>query len=125
MIHATTIRVTTVGTNGVATGAGYSLAPLNGELISLAIDWSASAPGSSDIAITVEADAEIPALTLYGKSDSVADAVVYPRVQATSTAGEAIEGQYVPLPVTGRIKVAVTGCNALSNAAVVTAYVRD
>jgi hypothetical protein len=125
MIRATTIRVTTTGQDASATGTGYSASPINGELLALAINWHASAPDTSDIAVTVEADDDLPAVSLYAKDNANTDATAYPHVQATDVAGSAISGVYDRIPVTGRIKVAVSGCNALTNAVVVTAYVRD
>jgi hypothetical protein len=125
MIRAATVRVTTVGSNGAAVGTAYSASPLNGELLALVVDWHASAPGTSDITVSVEADGEFPAVTLYAKTDAATDVTVYPRVQVATTAGVAIDAVYDRIPVVGRLKIAIAGCNALTNAAVVTAYVRD
>ena len=117
--------MTTTGADGAATGTAYSDTPLNGELMALVVDWGATAPGAtSDITVTVDADDNHPAVTLYSKADSATDVTVYPRVQNTTTAGVAIDASFDRIPVAGRIKVAVAGCNALAPAVTVYAYLK-
>ncbi len=126
MIRTAKIEVATTGADGAATGTGYSDAPLNGTLRMIVVDWAATAPGAtSDLTVTVEADGNHPAVTLFSKSDSATDVTAYPRVQATDTAGTGIADQYVSLPVAGRIKAAVAQCNALAPAVTVTVYVEE
>ena len=115
-----TITVTTTGSDGSATGTGYSAHPLNGRVYALYVDWSASAPaGTSDITITSE-DSN-PTWTYYSKSNSVTDVAVYPVVQCTDNGATAVSGTYQHYPINSRMKVAVAGCNALTTA--VTVYV--
>jgi hypothetical protein len=124
MLHVQEITVTTTGTNGSATGNGYSSRPINGEVRAIYVDWSSSAPaGTSDIAITIEADDDRPAVTLYSKANSVTDAWVYPSIQRTGTDGANIAAQYQNVVAQGRVKVAVTDCDALAAAVVVYVYV--
>ena len=126
MIRTVRIPVTTSGADGAATGEGYSDYPLNGLLRRLEVDWDATAPGAtSDIVVTVEADERHPEVTLYSKSDAATDVVVHPMLQAAGTDGNAIDGVHTPIPVAGRIKVAIAGCNALDPAATVHAYVSE
>lgn len=125
MIRTEKIAVTTTGNNGAATGTGYSSHALNGELQAICVDWGATAPATSDIDIVVEADDNHPQVTLYDKDDSSTDAWVYPVVQRTSTAGAAVDAQYQAIPVAGRVKVSVAGCNALSPAVTVYLYLKE
>jgi hypothetical protein len=126
MMQTAKIAVTTTGADGSATGTAYSARPLCGELYALYVDWGSTAPaGTSDIVVTVEADDDHPAVTLYSKENAVNDVWVYPIVQNTDTAGSAVASQYQRLPVSGRIKVVVTGCNALAPAVTVYAWVRE
>ena len=126
MLRSQKIAVTTVGTAGSASGDGYGAQPINGIVRALRVDWHANAPaGTSDITITIEADDDHPAITLYAKTNAVTDLWVYPHAQATDTAGAAITGWYLPLVGSGRIKVSVAQCDALTNAVVVTAYVEE
>lgn len=123
MIRTARIKVTTTGAAGSAAGEAYSPAPVNGLLQALHVDWHASAPGgTSDITITVEADANHPAVTLYTKANSATDAWVYPTVEETDTGGTGVS-TYRDIPVAGRIRVQVAQCDALTDAVVVTAYV--
>ncbi len=124
MSDSVRVAVTTVGADGAAVGTGYSPRPIDGEIAALYVNWGATAPGTSDITITVEADDNHPAITLYAKSNSVADALVYPLVQATGTDGAGIASWYVPIIGSGRVKVVVGDCNALAPAVTVTVYVK-
>lgn len=121
MVETHKITVTTTGENGAATGDGYSARGVNGEVRALYVDWSASAPGTSDIDVVVESDDNRPEVMLYSKDDSVADTWMYPKVQSTDTGGSGITGQYQHPLANGRIKVSVAESNALTTA--VTVYV--
>ena len=124
-VQTARIAVTTIGSAGSATGTDYSTSSVDGEVFAIRVDWHASAPGAtSDIVITVDSDDYHPSITLYSKSDSATDAWVYPVVQSTDTAGSAVAGQYQHILASGKIKVAITGCNALTDAAVVYVYLR-
>lgn len=126
MIRTAKIPVTTSGEDGVATGEAYSAYPLNGELAMVVVDWAATAPaGTSDIAVTVEADEQHPAVTLYSKENAATDVALCPVKQVTGTDGVLIADTYARIPVAGRIKVAVTGCDALAPAATVYVYVNE
>lgn len=120
-VRTVKIPVTTTGSDGSATGTGYSK-PINGEVRALYIDWGATAPGTSDIDVVVESDDNRPEVTLVGIDDSSTDAWVYPKVQSTDTAGAGIAGEYQHPLANGRIKVSVAGCNALDPAVTVYAF---
>ena len=116
------ITVTTTGSDGAASGTGYSSGPHSGEVVAVKVDWAATAPGTSDITITSE---KAPTITYVSKSDSATDAWFYPRVQATDNGGSAISGEYLAYPVNDRLKVAVAQCNALDPAVTVYVFVRE
>lgn len=123
MLDTQKITVTTTGTAGNASGTGYSPRPMSGEVRALYVNWSGSAPNTSDITITVEADDDHPVVTLYQKDNAVTDLWVYPSVLDTDTAGANLTGWYHRPVVSGRISVAVAGCDALAAAVVVTVYI--
>lgn len=125
MVRSHKITVTTTGSAGSATGTGYSSKPLNGELYAIYVDWSASAPVTSDITITVASDDNHPSVTLYAKTNSVTDAWVYPVVQSTDTAGTAVTGEYQRILIDGRVSVAIAQSDALATAATVYLYLED
>lgn len=124
-VQTARIAVTTTGSAGSATGTAYSARPVCGEVYAIRVDWHGDAPGTSDIVVSVEADANHPEVTLYDKDDANTDLWVYPQVQATDTAGAAIDGVYGRILATGRIKVVVEGCDALDPAATVTVYLKE
>lgn len=124
MIRTAKITVTTTGSDGSATGEGYSNAPINGVLKALRVDWHASAPGTSDIDVVVESDDNHPEVTLYDKDDANSDRWVYPTIEQTDTAGTG-RSTYQSIPVAGRLKVSVAGCDALDPAVVVYAFVEE
>lgn len=123
MLQTEKIVVTTTGADGAATGTAYSSRPISGAVKRIIGDWGATAPNTSDIAITVEADDKHPATTLYSKANAVTDFDIYPLVQGAGADGALITGQYVPPIVEGRVSVAVVQCNALAVAITVTVIV--
>lgn len=124
-LRQSTVRVTTTGSDGSATGTGYSLYPILGEVLAVYVDYSADAPNTTDIDVTTESDDDAPASVLVDKDNSNTDAWYYPRVQGTSTAGVGISGEYSPVPASGRVKVVIGDCDALTTAVVVTVFYRD
>lgn len=125
MLQSQKITVTTTGVAGSAAGTGYSSRPISGAIKAVRVDWSASAPVTSDITITVDSDDDHPAVTIYTKSDSATDAWAYPSVQATGTDGAAITGVYQDIVGVGRVKVVVAQCDALAAAVVVYVWFDD
>ena len=117
------IPVTTTGSAGAATGTGRSARAFSGEVLALFVDWSASAPVTSDIDIVCESDDDHPDVTLYDKDNANTDVWLYPAAQETVAAGTGT-GTYRPIPISGRIKVTVGGCDALDSAVTVYAWVR-
>lgn len=125
MLDSVKIPVTTTGSDGAAVGTNYSSRPICGEVVRVDVDWDANAHANSDVTVTIDSDDNHPAITLYAKTNSKTDAVVYPHVQATDTAGAAITGWYQRLFGIGRVKVVVGDSNALAPAVTVTVYVKS
>lgn len=123
MLETFKIPVTTTGSNGAASGDGYSDRPINGEVRAVVVDWHASAPNTSDITVVVEADGNHPSITLYSKTNANTDVTVYPKVQNTDINGGAIAAQYQHIVAAGRVKVSVADCDALPSAVTVYLFV--
>src|SRR4030042_1369540 len=123
MLRTVKIVCTTVGADGAATVTAYSDRPVNGEVRAIHVDWHASAPNTSDITITGEADDNHPAVALYTKAHAVTDVSVYPVGPRTDVAGAAVSAEYHFPLVQGRIKVVVAESNALTACATVYVYV--
>ena len=124
MIETTSIAVTTTGGDGAAVGTARSPRALAGELYAIHLDWAGTAPGTSDITVTVEAEGSRPAVTLYSKENAATDLWIYPTVEQTDTAGVG-RSTYQRIVIAGRIKVTVAGCNALAPAVTATLYVKS
>ena len=116
-----TATVTTTGAAGSATGT--ATLTLSGFIEGIRINWSASAPGTSDVTIVEQGGL---GRTLYTKSDSAADVTFYPYLQGGDNAGAAITGVYgrVFVPY-GPLLISVAGCDALAAALVVSIVVSD
>lgn len=123
MIQSQQIKVTTTGAAGSATGSAFSAA-IMGEIISLNIDYHASAPATTDI--TVEGlTQDSPLYTIYAKDNSVTDVFVSPRAKMVDNAAAAITDSYDRFPVAGLVKVSLAQCDALTDAVVVTVIYDD
>jgi hypothetical protein len=123
-IRTAKVSVTTTGSDGSATGTAYSASPLFGEVFAVRVDWHASAPGTSDIDVTIESDDNHPAVTLVDIDDSATDVWIYPVVEQTTVAGVGTS-TYQHLLAAGRVKVVVGGSDALTDAVVVTVFARS
>ena len=113
------IFVTTTGTAGSATGAASSKA-ITGELLGFALDFHASAPGTTDITITGATTAR----QLYAKTNSVADVFIAPAVLSVDNAGSALASDITPrkLCVGEAITVTLAQADALTNCVQVYAF---
>ena len=124
-IYEEIVRVTTAGSAGSAVGDTTSGA-LMGRIISIYVNYHASAPATTDLDIDEVGGA---AVKLVNLDDTATDATVYPAVALTNNAGVALtyDGTneiYVPFAIANRpVKVTLAGCDALTNAVVVTILV--
>ena len=81
-----------VGEAGVATANANTNHKLTGKIHAIYVKYNDSPPASTcDVAITTKGTSpSVPAITLYSKSDSATDVLVYPRIQVHTTGGTAL-----------------------------------
>jgi hypothetical protein len=103
--------VTTMGGAGVAAGTA-TINCIPGWLECVQIDFGATAPGTTDTALT-QADSPTALLTV---TSSATDATFYPRATCVDTAGAAITNSYTKLYCHGPVLVTVAQCDALAPA---------
>jgi hypothetical protein len=111
------ITVTTAGEAGAAVGSASS-APIYGELLDVKIDYSASAPNTTDLTIT-SGD-----YTILSRANSATDGLFRPMVQGQDSSGSNIAGAYGRIWLSGIVTVALAECDAIAAAVVVTLRVR-
>ena len=120
-IEKHTIKVSTTGSDASATGSLVTALPYS-ELLALYVNFHASAPGTTDT--TISSPGNPVALTLLTLTNSNSDAWYYPTQQLDDSSGSAITGAYIPAIVHGNLLVELAGCDALTDAVVITAFVR-
>ncbi len=120
-IEKYTIKVSTTGSDASATGSLVTALPLC-ELLAVYANFHASAPASTDT--TISSPADPVAVTLLTITNSATDAWYYPTHQLDDASGSAITGAYIPAIVHGNLLVELAGCDALTDALTLTAYVR-
>lgn len=110
-----TVRVTTTGAAGSATGIASTDA-INGYLLDVFLDYHASAPAATtDVIITYGSPANGAILT---RNNTATDGIFAVRQAVVDATGTALTGQSARLPVDGTIDVNVQGCDALTDALV-------
>ena len=120
-IEKYTIKVSTTGSDASATGSLVTALPLC-ELLAVYANFHASAPASTDT--TISSPADPVAVTLLTITNSATDAWYYPTHQLDDASGSAITGAYIPAIVHGTLLLELAGCDALTDALTLTAYVR-
>lgn len=90
-----------------ATGTATSSKPINGRLLAVHLDFSASMASTADTTIKRVSDGAMPEQTLLTITDSATDAWYFPRVQANGSTGSALTGIYDTYPLTGYVSVAI------------------
>ena len=116
MIRTTTISVTTTGNAGSA--AGRAGANINGYINHINVNYHASAPATTDI--DIHADPDGLDYAIYDDDDSATDVFISPRATLVNNAGAAITDSADRFAVNGALEVDIAGCDALTNAVVVT-----
>jgi len=114
------VNVTTAGSAGSATGDGYSKA-VNGFIVGIHFDFHASAPATTDTTVSDVATGR----TLLTLTNTATDAFHVVYKQGSDNTGTAISGVYAYCPVDGEIKIALAGCDALTNAVTAHVYVLE
>ena len=116
-MKSTTIKVTTTGGAGVATGSGVSASPIMGKIRGIQYAYHASAPATTDVTVKRTGGAN-----LHVRSNSVTPGMVVPAAAPEDAAGAAIAGAALPPPIADSVTVTVAQCDALTDAVVVTVY---
>ena len=115
------IKVSTTGSSGSATGSLVTALPPC-ELLAVYINFHASAPASTDT--TLSSPGDPVAVTLLTVTNSATDAWYYPSIQMDDNSGSAITGAYVPGLIHGNLLTELAGCDALTDALVMSIFVR-
>ncbi len=114
-INTVTASVTTTGADGSAAGVGYTEA-FSGYLLDIYYDFHASAPNTTDVAVTQEGRTG----NVHATSNTVTDVWVHPRASLVTTANAAITDGNGLIPVNGRLAFTIAQANALTNCLVAT-----
>lgn len=80
-------QIVCVGSAGAATSNQTTTAPVNGELLSVYIDYSASSAATTVVVLTT---ASGPTITLYTAPAGKTDGMVHPRVGTVGITGTAL-----------------------------------
>ena len=115
------IKVSTTGSSGSATGSLVTALPPC-ELLAVYMNFHASAPASTDT--TLSSPGDPVAVTLLTVTNSATDAWYYPSIQMDDNSGAAITGAYVPGLIHGNLLTELAGCDALTDALVMSIFVR-
>jgi len=115
------IKVSTTGSDASATGSLVVALPYC-ELLAGYFNYHASAPGTTDT--TVSSPGDPVSVTLLTITNSATDAWYYPGIQMDGNTGSAITGAYVPALIHGNLLVELAGSDALTDALILTIFVR-
>ena len=121
-IEKYTIKVSTTGSSGSATGSLVVALPYC-ELLAARFDFHASAPGTTDT--TLSSPGGPVSVTLLTVTNSATDAWYYPSIQLDDNSASAITGAYVPAIIHGNLLVELAQCDALTDALTLTVFVRS
>ena len=115
------IKVSTTGSSDSATGSLVTALPPC-ELLAVYMNFHASAPASTDT--TLSSPGDPVSVTLLTVTNSATDAWYYPSIQMDDNSGSAITGAYVPGLIHGNLLTELAGCDALTDALVMSIFVR-
>ena len=115
------LKVSTTGSAGAASGSSVLAVPLS-ELVAVHVDYHASVPATTDL--TLKSPGNPASVTLLTLTNVNSDGWYYPKVQKHDNAGAAITGDYADPVVHGNLSCDLAQCDALTNAVVLTVYLR-
>jgi hypothetical protein len=104
------VHVTTTGSAGSASGNADSKAMV-GFLLDIHLDFSASAPATTDTTISYQ---EPDFGNILVVTNSATDALIAPRQKPVDNANTAITNAHDRFPLNGAINIALVQCNALA-----------
>tara|TARA_Y100000310_G_C20076651_1_gene531881 strand:- start:157 stop:528 length:372 start_codon:yes stop_codon:yes gene_type:complete len=115
------IKVSTTGSAGSATGSTVKALPLC-ELITVYLNYHASAPGTTDV--TIKSPGNPASLTIATVSNNNTDGWYYFKVQDHNNVAAAVTGSYSDPPIHGNLQIDLAQADALTDALVATVYIR-
>tara|TARA_R110000744_G_scaffold49799_1_gene108027 strand:+ start:170 stop:541 length:372 start_codon:yes stop_codon:yes gene_type:complete len=115
------IKVSTTGSDASATGSLVTALPYC-ELLAVYMNFHASAPASTDT--TLSSPGDPVSVTLLTVTNSATDAWLYPTHQLDDASASAITGAYIPAIIHGNLLTELAGSDALTDALVMTIFVR-
>ena len=115
------IKVSTTGSDASATGSLVTALPYC-ELLAAYMNFHASAPASTDT--TLSSPGDPVSVTLLTVTNSATDAWFYPTHQLDDASASAITGAYIPAIIHGNLLTELAGSDALTDALVMTIFVR-
>ncbi len=120
-VLAETINVTTTGSAGSATGSADSF-KTHGEILGVAVDYDGSAPNTTDVTL----EHSPSGVDFFAKANTNTNFYAAPGVFGVSNADGALTSNVTPerFPFAGKVKAAVAGCDALTDAVKVTVFSR-
>ena len=120
-IEKHTVKVSTTGSDASATGSLVTALPYC-ELLAVYMNFHADAPASTDT--TLSSPGGPVAVTLLTITNSATDAWYYPPHQLDDNSVSEITGAYIPAVIHGNLLTELAGCDALTDALVMTIFVR-
>ena len=115
------IKVSTTGSDASATGSLVTALPYC-ELLAVYMNFHADAPASTDT--TLSSPGDPVSVTLLTVTNSATDAWFYPTHQLDDASASAITGAYIPAIIHGNLLTELAGSDALTDALVMTIFVR-
>lgn len=115
------LKVSTTGVAGSASGSSILAVPLS-ELVGVYVDFHGSAPATTDL--TLKSPGNPASVTLMTLTNTNTDAWKYPKVQKHDNIGAAIVGDYADPIIHGNLQADLAQCDALTDAVVLTVYLR-
>ena len=115
------IKVSTTGSDASATGSLVTALPYC-ELLAVYMNFHADAPASTDT--TLSSPGDPVSVTILTVTNSATDAWFYPTHQLDDASASAITGAYIPAIIHGNLLTELAGSDALTDALVMTIFVR-
>ena len=115
------IKVSPTGSDASATGSLVTALPYC-ELLAVYMNFHADAPASTDT--TLSSPGDPVSVTLLTVTNYATDAWIYPTHQLDDASASAITGAYIPAIIHGNLLTELAGSDALTDALVMTIFVR-
>lgn len=110
-------RITTTGTSGAATGTKTTIDLPPCVIVAVKVDYDAAAPDTTDLTVTETKGLGRALLTLTNQKT---DKVAYPTAPVQDASGGDVSGVRQMFVTEGPLQIDVAGCDALTDAVVVT-----